>query len=193
AFDAALAAALPERMKVRITVGMSGGVDSSVAALLLKRAGHEVSGFFMLNWEDEDPKSGCHADADRKDALAVCAKLGIPFRSANFAADYRERVFAHFLDEYRAGRTPNPDVMCNREIKFGTFLSAAHADGAEKIATGHYARNACVEDRWRLLRARDRSKDQTYFLHMLDQDQLGATLFPLGDLHKIEVRGMADD
>lgn len=180
-------------MKVRITVGMSGGVDSSVAALLLKRAGHEVSGFFMLNWEDEDPKSGCHADADRKDALAVCAKLGIPFRSANFAADYRERVFAHFLDEYRAGRTPNPDVMCNREIKFGTFLSAAHADGAEKIATGHYARNACVEGRWRLLRARDRSKDQTYFLHMLDQDQLGATLFPLGDLHKIEVRGMADD
>ena len=178
---------------MRVTVGMSGGVDSSVAALLLKRAGHQVSGFFMLNWEDEDPESGCHADADRKDALAVCAKLGIPFRSANFAAEYRERVFTYFLDEYRAGRTPNPDVLCNREIKFGTFLAAARADGAEKIATGHYARNELVDGRWRLLRARDRSKDQTYFLHMLDQDQLGAAVFPLGDLHKTDVRRIADE
>jgi tRNA-specific 2-thiouridylase len=178
---------------MRVTVGMSGGVDSSVAALLLKRAGHDVTGFFMLNWEDDDPESGCHADADRKDALAVCAKLGIPFRSANFAAEYRERVFAYFLDEYRAGRTPNPDVLCNREIKFGTFLDAARADGAEKIATGHYARNECIDGRWRLLRARDASKDQTYFLHMLDQDQLGAALFPLGDLHKSDVRRMAAD
>ncbi len=180
-------------MKVRITVGMSGGVDSSVTALLLKRAGHEVSGFFMLNWEDDGPEPGCHADADRRDALAVCAKLGIPFRSANFAAEYRERVFAHFLDEYRAGRTPNPDVLCNREIKFGTFLAAARADGAEKIATGHYARNESVDGHWRLLRARDHSKDQTYFLHMLDQDQLDAALFPLGGLHKTDVRRMADD
>jgi tRNA-specific 2-thiouridylase len=178
---------------MRVTVGMSGGVDSSVAALLLKRAGHDVTGFFMLNWEDDDPESGCHADADRKDALAVCAKLGIPFRSANFAAEYRERVFAYFLDEYRAGRTPNPDVLCNREIKFGTFLDAARADGAEQIATGHYARNECIDGRWRLLRARDASKDQTYFLHMLDQDQLGAALFPLGDLHKSQVRRMAAD
>jgi tRNA-specific 2-thiouridylase len=180
-------------LKVRITVGMSGGVDSSVAALLLKRAGHEVSGFFMLNWEDEDPESGCHADVDRKDALAVCAKLGIPFRSANFAAEYRDRVFAHFLAEYRAGRTPNPDVLCNREIKFGTFLAAACADGAEQIATGHYARNEYAEGRWRLLRARDRAKDQTYFLHLLDQAQLGAVQFPLGDLHKADVRGMANE
>jgi tRNA-specific 2-thiouridylase len=172
---------------------MSGGVDSSVTALWLKRAGHDVSGFFMLNWEDEDPESGCHADADRKDALAVCAKLDIPFRSANFAAEYRERVFVYFLDEYRAGRTPNPDVLCNREIKFGTFLAAARADGAERIATGHYARNDCSDGRWRLLRARDTGKDQTYFLHMLDQDQLGAALFPLGDLHKAEVRKMADE
>ncbi|HEY8229219.1 MAG TPA: tRNA 2-thiouridine(34) synthase MnmA [Rhodanobacteraceae bacterium] len=178
---------------MRLTVGMSGGVDSSVAALLLKRAGHDVSGFFMLNWEDEDPESGCHADADRKDALAVCAKLGIPFRSGNFAAEYRERVFAYFLDEYRAGRTPNPDVLCNREIKFGTFLDAARADGAEKIATGHYARNDSIDGRWRLLRARDVSKDQTYFLHTLDQAQLGAAIFPLGDLHKTEVRRMAND
>jgi tRNA-specific 2-thiouridylase len=178
---------------MRVTVGMSGGVDSSVAALLLKRAGHEVSGFFMLNWEDEDPESGCHADADRKDALAVCAKLGIPFRSANFAAEYRERVFAYFLEEYRVGRTPNPDVLCNREIKFGTFLAAARTDGTEKIATGHYARNDRVEGRWRLLRARDTGKDQTYFLHMLDQDQLAATLFPLGDVEKSEVRRIANE
>lgn len=182
-------------MSMRITVGMSGGVDSSVAALLLKRAGHDVSGFFMLNWEDEGPghqgTSGCHADADRKDALAVCARLGIPFRSANFAADYRTRVFAHFLAEYRAGRTPNPDVLCNREIKFGVFLAAARADGAEKIATGHYARSALDGGHWRLLRAHDATKDQTYFLHTLDQDQLGAVVFPLGGIDKTDVRGIA--
>ncbi len=176
---------------MRITIGMSGGVDSSVAALLLKRDGHAITGVFMLNWEDDDPESGCHADADRKDALAVCAKLGIPFHGSNFAAEYRTRVFAHFLDEYRAGRTPNPDVVCNREIKFGTFLEAARADGAEKIATGHYARNAFEGGRWKLLRARDRAKDQTYFLHTLDQEQLGAAVFPLGDLHKAEVRRIA--
>ncbi|MGH8115096.1 MAG: MnmA/TRMU family protein, partial [Rhodanobacteraceae bacterium] len=176
---------------MRIVVGMSGGVDSSVAALLLKRDGHDISGLFMQNWEDQNLESGCRADADRKDALAVCAKLDIPFRNANFAAEYRERVFAHFLDEYRAGRTPNPDVLCNREIKFGSFLDAARTEGAEKIATGHYARNDYVEGRWRLLRARDHGKDQSYFLHTLDQDQLGAAVFPLGGLHKTEVRGIA--
>ncbi|HEX7325289.1 MAG TPA: tRNA 2-thiouridine(34) synthase MnmA [Rhodanobacteraceae bacterium] len=180
-------------MTVRIVVGMSGGVDSSVAALLLQRGGDEVCGVFMQNWEDPDPESGCHADADRKDALAVCARLGIAFRSVNFARAYRAQVFAHFLDEYRAGRTPNPDVLCNREIKFGTFLEAARADGAEKIATGHYARNAYVAGHWRLLRARDQAKDQTYFLHTLDQDQLGAALFPLGNLVKSDVRRMAAD
>ena len=176
---------------MRITVGMSGGVESSVAALLLQREGQDVSGFFMQNWEDANPGSGCHADADRKDALAVCAKLGIPFRSGNFARDYRRQVFARFLDEYRAGRTPNPDVLCNREIKFGTFLDAARADGAEKIATGHYARNGFRDGHWRLLRAADSGKDQTYFLHTLDQKQLGAALFPLGGMQKTEVRAIA--
>ncbi|MGH8112886.1 MAG: tRNA 2-thiouridine(34) synthase MnmA [Rhodanobacteraceae bacterium] len=170
---------------------MSGGVDSSVAALLLKRAGHDVGGLFMLNWEEHDPESGCHADADRRDALAVCARIGVPFRGVNFAAEYRDRVFAHFLDEYRAGRTPNPDVLCNREIKFGTFLAAARAAGAERIATGHYARNALAGGRWKLLRARDAGKDQSYFLHTLDQAQLGAAVFPLGDLCKTEVRRIA--
>ncbi|MGH8190433.1 MAG: tRNA 2-thiouridine(34) synthase MnmA [Rhodanobacteraceae bacterium] len=182
---------------MRVTVGMSGGVDSSVAALLLKRAGHAVSGLFMRNWEEEDPglkdPSGCRADADRKDALAVCAKLGIPFRDANFAAEYRERVFAHFLDEYRVGRTPNPDVLCNTEIKFGSFLVAAREAGADGIATGHYARVVHEEDRSRLLRARDTDKDQTYFLHTLDQRQLGAALFPLGDWYKNDVRRAARD
>lgn len=176
---------------MRIVVGMSGGVDSSVAALLLKRAGDDVSGLFMQNWEDDSPDSDCRADADRKDVLAVCAKLDMPFRNANFATEYRDRVFAHFLDEYRAGRTPNPDVLCNREIKFGSFLASARADGATKIATGHYARNDRVDGHWRLLRARDYGKDQTYFLHTLDQAQLGAALFPLGDLHKTEVRRIA--
>ena len=176
---------------MRVTVGMSGGVDSSVAALLLQRDGHEVSGLFMQNWEDDDTESGCRVDADRKDALAVCAKLGIPFRDTNFAAEYRDLVFAHFLDEYRAGRTPNPDVLCNREIKFGSFLAVARAAGAEKIATGHYARVVRGEGRWKLLRAADSGKDQTYFLHALDQDQLGAALFPLGDLQKADVRRLA--
>lgn len=176
---------------MRMMVGMSGGVDSSVAALLLQRAGHEISGMFMQNWEDDDPDSRCHADQDRKDALAVSAQLGIPFYPRNFAREYRERVFAHFLDEYRAGRTPNPDVLCNREIKFGTFLDAARELGSEKIATGHYARVNCVDDRYRLLRAADTSKDQTYFLHALDQEQLGAVIFPLGDLRKEEVRRLA--
>jgi tRNA-specific 2-thiouridylase len=172
-------------------VGMSGGVDSSVAALLLQREGKEVAGMFMQNWEDDEPASACRADEDRKDALAVCAKLGIAFHPRNFAREYRERVFAHFLSEYRAGRTPNPDVLCNREIKFRTFLDAARELGAEKIATGHYARVAHEDGRWKLLLAADGNKDQTYFLHALDQEQLGAALFPLGHLQKEEVRKLA--
>lgn len=174
-------------------VGMSGGVDSSVTALLLQREGHDLAGMFMQNWEDDEPDSACRADEDRKDALAVCAKLGIPFHPRNFAGEYRERVFAHFLSEYRSGRTPNPDVLCNREIKFRTFLDAARELGAEKIATGHYARVAHEDGRWKLLRAADGNKDQTYFLHALDQEQLGAALFPLGDLRKEQVRALAHE
>lgn len=178
---------------MRVVVGMSGGVDSSVAALLLKRAGHAVSGLFMFNWEDSDPESGCRAEVDRKDALTVCARLGIPFRDISFAAQYRARVFARFLEEYRAGRTPNPDVLCNPEIKFGSFLDAARRAGAERIATGHYARLEADQHGWKLLRARDHAKDQSYFLHRLDQQQLAAALFPLGEFEKTTVRRIAHD
>ncbi len=172
-------------------VGMSGGVDSSVAALLLKRAGCEIAGLFMQNWEDDDRFGECQADRDRADALRVCALLDVPFHARNFAAEYRDRVFEHFLDECRAGRTPNPDVACNREIKFRTFLDHARALGAARIATGHYARTDCVDGRRRLLRARDTNKDQSYFLHTLGQEQLAATVFPVGDLPKPDVRRLA--
>jgi tRNA-specific 2-thiouridylase len=176
-----------------VIVGLSGGVDSSVAALLLQGAGAPLAGLFMQNWDDEADGGECRADADRRDALAVCARLGMPLHLRNFATEYRERVFARFLDEYRAGRTPNPDVLCNREIKFGTFLEHARALGAERIATGHYARVERTDEGWRLLRARDRGKDQTYFLHALGQAALAATLFPLGELHKDQVRRLARD
>jgi tRNA-specific 2-thiouridylase len=172
-------------------LGISGGVDSSVAALLLQQAGHEVEGLFMQNWEEDDRAGPCTADADRKDAVAVCGRLGIPFHARNFAAEYWDGVFEHFLAEYRAGRTPNPDVLCNREIKFKTFLDEAQALGAEKIATGHYARVDCRDGRYRLLRAVDAAKDQTYFLHALGQRQLAATLFPVGEIEKSEVRRLA--
>lgn len=178
---------------VKIMLGVSGGVDSSVAALLLKRGRHQVEGLFMQNWEEDDRSGPCRADEDRKDAVAVCARLGIPFHSRNFAAQYWDGVFEHFLAEYRAGRTPNPDVLCNREIKFRTFLDEARELGADKIATGHYARVDCVDGRWRLLRGRDTGKDQSYFLHALGQEALAATLFPVGELEKPEVRRMARD
>ncbi|HET6602650.1 MAG TPA: tRNA 2-thiouridine(34) synthase MnmA [Xanthomonadaceae bacterium] len=174
-----------------VIVGMSGGVDSSVAALQLVRAGREVAGLFMRNWEEGPDEDGCSAEQDRRDAVAVCGRLGIPFHASNFAQEYRQGVFAHFLAEYRAGRTPNPDVLCNREIKFKSFLERARELGAGQIATGHYARIEHVDGRWRLLRALDRNKDQSYFLHTLGQQQLAATLFPIGGLTKPEVRAMA--
>ena len=174
----------------RIVVGISGGVDSSVAALLLRDADFDVTGLFMQNWAD-DGSGDCRAEDDRRDAVAVSGKLGLPIRFRDFSSEYWGGVFRHFLDEYAAGRTPNPDVLCNREIKFKHFLDAAHDLGAEAIATGHYARVDCVNGRYRLLRARDRGKDQSYFLHQLGQRQLAATRFPLGELHKDEVRRIA--
>ena len=173
-----------------VIVGLSGGVDSSVAALLLKRQGVALAGLFMQNWDDDDD-SGCRAEEDRRDALRVAGLLGIPFFARNFAKEYWAGVFEHFLAEYRAGRTPNPDVLCNREIKFRTFLDEARALGAGRIATGHYARVDCLDGRWRLLRGVDAGKDQSYFLHQLGQEQLAATLFPIGHLPKAEVRRLA--
>jgi tRNA-specific 2-thiouridylase len=177
---------------IRTVVGMSGGVDSSVAALLLREGGEPLAGLFMQNWAD-DGSGDCRADEDRRDAVAVCGRLGIPIHFRDFSREYWDGVFAHFLAEYAAGRTPNPDVLCNREIKFKHFLDAAHALGAECIATGHYARVEHANGRARLLRAADRNKDQSYFLHQLGQAQLAATLFPLGHLRKDEVRRIAQD
>ena len=178
---------------MKVMLGVSGGVDSSVAALLLQQAGHQVEGLFMQNWEEDDRSGPCTTDADRKDAVAVCGRLGIPFHARNFATEYWDGVFEHFLAEYRAGRTPNPDVLCNREIKFKTFLDEARTLGAEKIATGHYARVDELDGRFRLLRAIDTSKDQTYFLHAIGQQQLASTLFPVSEIEKIRVREIARD
>ena len=175
---------------LKVMLGVSGGVDSSVAALLLTQQAYAVSGLFMQNW-DEDDNGECHAEQDRKDALAVCGKLGIPFYARNFAKTYWSEVFAHFISEYQSGRTPNPDVLCNREIKFKTFLDEAQALGADKIATGHYAQVQERDGQFYLLRGFDQNKDQSYFLHQLGQKQLAATLFPIGHLPKTEVRELA--
>ena len=178
-------------MAAPVIVGMSGGVDSAVAALLLRDAGHEVQGLFMSNWE-EDEDGYCTAARDFQDARSVCAEIGIPLHRVSFASEYRDRVFAHFLAEYSRGRTPNPDVLCNREIKFGVCFDYARRLGAGRFATGHYARTGSGADgSTTLLRARDRAKDQSYFLHAVGQAQLGLTLFPLGDLQKAEVRRIA--
>jgi len=179
-----------------IIVGMSGGVDSSVAALLLRdqasQSGGSIAGLFMQNWA-EDGSGDCRAEEDRRDAVAVCGRLGLPIHFRDFSSEYWGGVFQHFIAEYAAGRTPNPDVLCNREIKFKHFLDAAHDLGAGRIATGHYARVAKAAGHWQLLRACDRSKDQSYFLHQLGQSQLAATLFPLGHLPKTDVRHMASE
>jgi tRNA-uridine 2-sulfurtransferase len=174
----------------RTIVGISGGVDSSVAALLLVRSGEAAAGLFMQNWAD-DGSGDCRAEDDRRDAVAVCGRLGLPIHFRDFSKQYWDGVFAHFLAEYAAGRTPNPDVLCNREIKFKYFLDAARELGADSIATGHYARVEQRDGRWQLLRANDRSKDQSYFLHQLGQAQLSATTFPLGDMRKTDVRRIA--
>ena len=176
---------------MRIVVGMSGGVDSSVAALLLKRAGHEVIGVFMNNWEEEDENGVCTSERDWADVRAVCARIGIPYYSVNFAKEYYERVFTHFLDEYRRGRTPNPDVLCNREIKFSAFLRFAEELGADKLATGHFARIGEANGEYTLLRAADENKDQTYFLYQIGQEALSMAMFPVGGLTKPEIRAIA--
>jgi len=176
---------------MRIVVGLSGGVDSAVAAWLLKREGHDVVGLFMKNWEDDDDDEYCSTREDLVDAVSAAERIGIEVDAVNFAAEYRERVFASFLAEYRAGRTPNPDVLCNAEIKFKAFLDHAMAQGAERIATGHYARLDQRNGRMVLLKGVDPGKDQSYFLHRLTQAQLERTLFPVGGLPKSEVRRIA--
>ncbi|NBD19245.1 tRNA 2-thiouridine(34) synthase MnmA [Aquabacterium fontiphilum] len=184
----------------RVVVGLSGGVDSAVSAWLLKQQGHEVIGIFMKNWEDDDDSEYCSSRQDFLDAASVADVIGIEIEHVNFAADYKDRVFAEFLREYQAGRTPNPDVLCNAEIKFKAFLDHAMRLGAEKIATGHYARVRGVADasfeggeRFELLKGLDPLKDQSYFLHRLNQAQLSKTMFPVGELPKTEVRRIADE
>jgi len=179
--------------KKRVVVGLSGGVDSAVSAYLLKQAGHEVVGIFMKNWEDDDDDEYCSSRQDFLDAASVADVLGIEIEHVNFAAEYKDRVFAEFLREYSAGRTPNPDVLCNAEIKFKAFLDHAFALGAEKIATGHYARVRERGGRHELLKGLDHTKDQSYFLHRLSQPQLAKTLFPVGELKKTEVRQIAEE
>ena len=176
----------------KVIVGISGGVDSSVSAYLLQQQGYQVEGLFMKNWEEDDTDEYCSAADDLRDAQAVCDKLGIKLHSINFAAEYWDNVFEYFLDEYKAGRTPNPDIICNKEIKFKAFLEfAAEALNADYIATGHYVRRREVGGQWQLLRGLDDNKDQSYFLYTLGSEHVAQTLFPVGELEKPEVRRIA--
>ncbi|CAM3464321.1 tRNA 2-thiouridine(34) synthase MnmA [Halomonas sp. AOP12-C2-37] len=187
--------ALPESepaTRGKVIVGMSGGVDSSVSAVLLMQQGYEVEGLFMKNWDEDDGTDYCTAKEDLADAEAVCEKLGIKLHTANFAAEYWDNVFEHFLAEYKAGRTPNPDILCNREIKFKVFLEYAEMLGADKIATGHYVREAQRNGRPRLLKGLDGNKDQSYFLHAVPEAAIARTLFPVGELEKPAVRAIAE-
>src|SRR3954470_20247552 len=179
--------------KPRVVVGLSGGVDSAVSAWLLKQQGYDVVAIFMKNWEDDDDSEYCSSNQDFVDAASVADVIGIEIEHVNFAAEYKDRVFAEFLREYQAGRTPNPDVLCNAEIKFKAFLDHAMRLGAEKIATGHYARTDFSRNAFQLLRGKDASKDQSYFLHRLNQEQLSRVLFPVGELPKSEVRRIAQE
>ena len=180
-------------MSKTVVVGLSGGVDSSVAALLLKNQGYRVVGLFMRNWEEKDENGACTADDDFNDVVRVAGLLKIPYYTVNFAKEYRERVFSRFLQEYEAGRTPNPDVLCNREIKFGPFRAYAKELGADFVATGHYCGVSHEGGIHRLLKARDTGKDQTYFLNQVTQEQLSDVLFPLADLDKSEVGKIAEE
>lgn len=175
----------------RVVVGMSGGVDSSVAALLLKQQGYDVIGIFMKNWDDTDDTGFCTATEDYEDVIRVCNQIGIPYYAVNFEKQYWDKVFTYFLEEYKAGRTPNPDVMCNKEIKFKAFLEHAMNLGADYLATGHYAQVEYRDGEYKMLRGLDENKDQTYFLNQLTQDQLSKVMFPIGNLEKPRVREIA--
>jgi len=177
---------------MKIVVGMSGGVDSAVSALLLAREGHEVIGVFMKNWEEQTPDGVCSSTRDAEDARAICDAIGIPHYTVNFSREYYERVFSYFLSEYQKGRTPNPDVLCNREIKFQSFLDFAKSLGADRVATGHFANVSNEADGFHLLRGADTVKDQSYFLYMLTQKPLSKAMFPVGRLTKSEVRQIAE-
>ena len=177
----------------KVIVGMSGGVDSSVSAWLLQQQGYQVEGLFMKNWDEDDGTEYCTAKEDLADAQQVCDALGIHLHTANFAAEYWDNVFEHFLEEYKAGRTPNPDILCNREIKFKAFLEYALVLGADLIATGHYVRRADADGQSHLLKGLDANKDQSYFLHAVGGTEIGRTLFPVGELEKPEVRRIAED
>ncbi len=185
----------PTAAKERVVIGMSGGVDSSVAALLLKEAGFEVIGLFMKNWDEEDENGVCTTEEDFKDVVRVAGQLDIPYYSINFVKEYWDRVFTYFLEEYKAGRTPNPDVMCNKEIKFKAFLNYALKLGADYVATGHYARLSTDSDTGKriMLKGMDPGKDQSYFLSQLSQDQIKKVMFPLGELQKDDVRAIAEE
>ena len=176
----------------RVIVGMSGGVDSSVSALLLLQQGYQVEGLFMKNWDEDDGTDHCTAMQDLEDAQAVCDKLKIKLHTASFAAEYWDRVFEYFLAEYKAGRTPNPDILCNKEIKFKAFLDYAVTLGADYIATGHYVQRRFSDDKWQMIRGLDSNKDQSYFLYTLSHEQVGRTLFPVGHIEKPEVRAIAE-